>query len=565
MTPDVMAPSAPLHREIEWQLASADLERVRRYLEQHASTAGLKIEPRTTVQLSDIYLDTEDFRIFRAGFALRMRAHTRYAEATLKALVSARKDVADRVEITERLSRASLTALGRLPGPVGTRVQDVAGTRALRPLFEVRTRRRRFAVRGGGKDLGEIALDETLICAPGGAERARTQRVEVEAQNTQQGLAPLARLVKELASACDLHRAPVSKFELGLRSTGHNPFALLTRSSQTVEARMAASDAALLTLKQLLHDWRSHEPAARLGDDPGELHQLRIAARRMDAVLELFAPWLPKPLSTARKTVKTVVRSLGAVRDHDLQLASLASFRDELGPGERRALEPLEQHLLAGRLRARKRALQALDALATRTCLEQIAKAVAREPSSRAPAPASRLAHIAPALIRERFRRLRKAFRRLGEPVQPASSVHSAAPAPPKDSTPAHLARPSLEDYHRVRRRAKRLRYALEPLASLYGKPARQLLSSLHRLQDRLGAQQDVSVARNSLTQLVSNPPQDFAPFTLFLAGRLAERHSTPARQTAERIDKAWRKLRGPRWKALKARMAELQDVKDAA
>jgi CHAD domain-containing protein len=552
--------SAPLHRELEWQLASPDLDRVRRWLEEHASTSGLSIEPRDTQQLRDMYLDTEDFRIFRAGFALRMRADGAETEATLKALRSASNDVADRVELSEPLARPSVAALGRLHGPVGTRVHAVAGKRALQPLFEVRTRRQRFTVRDAAATLGEIALDETSICPPGGEERARTQRVEVEAQGTV--LEPLEKLVKTLTTDCELHRAPVSKYELGLRSMGLDPAASASSRPQEIqiEGTMRAADAALIVLRQLLFDFASHEPTARLGDDPRELHALRVVARRMDAILGLFDRQLPRSLASVRAPLKTLLRALGQVRDQDLQLQSLASFRQELDPDERAALEPLQHLLEDGRARARRHMLQTLDAPATQASFEQLRKVLTRAHQPR-PAPAATyLAGVAPELVRSRFRRLRKAFRRLGDPVQAAGPARGSPPdgaADPAQGPPAES--PSMEDYHRVRRRAKQLRYALEPVAELYGKPAQQMLRSLRRLQDRLGAQQDAHVARVRLAKLTSRPPQEFGPLTFFLAGRLAERQAAPGEETAMRIGKAWRKLQRSRWKALKRRMQDVQ------
>jgi CHAD domain-containing protein len=560
--PEHLSPSSspPLHRELEWQLASPDLDRVRHWLEEHASVSGLRIEPRDTQQLRDTYLDTQDFRIFRAGFALRMRTDGPGTEATLKALRSARQDVADRVELSEPLTRSSLAALGRLHGPVGTRVRAVAGKHALQPLFEVHTRRQRFVVRDAGANLGEIALDETSICQPGGEERAQTQRVEVEAQGTV--LEPLEKLVKTLATDCDLHPAPVSKYELGLRSMGLDPRASVSSGPQDmeIEGTMRTADAALIVLRQLLSDFTSHEPAARLGDDPGELHALRVVARRMDAILGLFERQLPRSLVVVRPPLKALLRALGQVRDHDLQLQSLASFRQELDPDEQAALEPLGQRLEDGRVRARRHMLQTLDAPVTRSCFEHLTKVLTRAHKPRPAPAATRLAAVAPELVRGRFRRLRKAFRALGDPVQAAGAARSSKPGRVADPSPgAQAASPSMEDYHRVRRRAKQLRYALEPVAGLYGKPAQQMLRSLRRLQDRLGAQQDAHVARARLAQLVSRPAQGFGPLTFFLAGRLAERQAAPGEETAMQIGKAWRKLRGTRWKALKRRMQDVQ------
>src|ERR1700732_914153 len=88
-------------REVEWQLACTDLGSVRRWLADHGTIGGLVLEPRSTQQIFDTYLDTDDWRIHRAGFALRIRSESGKSEATLKSLHSASTEVADRRELSE--------------------------------------------------------------------------------------------------------------------------------------------------------------------------------------------------------------------------------------------------------------------------------------------------------------------------------------------------------------------------------------------------------------------------------------------------------------------------------
>src|ERR1700692_897220 len=157
-------------REVEWQLASTDLGSVRRWLADHGTIGGLVLEPRSTLQIFDSYLDTDDWRIHRAGFALRIRAESGKSEATLKSLHSASAEVADRRELTETMEDSQSESIRQSIGPVGTRVHAVSGAHALQPLFEVRTSRQRFAIHreNEAQQLGEIALDVTAISGPHG-------------------------------------------------------------------------------------------------------------------------------------------------------------------------------------------------------------------------------------------------------------------------------------------------------------------------------------------------------------------------------------------------------------
>ncbi len=290
-------------------------------------------------------------------------------------------------------------------------------------------------------------------------------------------------------------------------------------------------EAALAEVRRLLAVWRVHEPGTRLGNDPEELHQLRVTARRLDATLSLFKQYLPAPLLRARKTAKALLRSLGATRDLDVQLEGLKAYRETLPETERLALEPLNERLTHERARSRVRMLRALDSEATRRWL-QVWTAAAEAPPEDAGSDTVTVAAVMPSRVRRRFRRLRKAVRRL-------------------------QADSSMDDYHKVRRRAKQLRYALESGAFMYGKPADEMLKALRRMQDKLGAHQDAYMARTHLGALAADPACALPPPTLFLMGKLAEHHARLTCATRATVTRSWRKVRGRRWKALRARLGD--------
>jgi CHAD domain-containing protein len=295
-----------------------------------------------------------------------------------------------------------------------------------------------------------------------------------------------------------------------------------------------ASEVALAELRRLLAAWHAHEPGARLGHDPEALHQLRVTARRIDATLGLFKQQLPLTLSHARKTAKTVLRTLGAARDLDVQLAELARYCAGLPEHERTAAEPLRAHFETQRARARARMVRALDSEPTRRWLETISLASAQASAGNG-AFADRAMVVMPERVRCRFRKLRKSVRGL-------------------------RTKSSMEDYHAVRRRAKQLRYAIESGAGMFGKPADESLKALRRLQDKLGAYQDAYMARNRLAALAADPANGLPSATLFLMGRLAEHHAGATAEARKTLSRSWRKVRGKRWRALRTRLGELSD-----
>src|ERR1700733_4649191 len=114
-------------REVEWQMASSDLGPVRRWLADHGTIEGLVLEPRSTLQIFDTYLDTDDWRIHRAGFALRIRSESGKSEAPLKSLHSTSGEVADRRELSETVENSESESIRQSTGPVGARVHAVSG------------------------------------------------------------------------------------------------------------------------------------------------------------------------------------------------------------------------------------------------------------------------------------------------------------------------------------------------------------------------------------------------------------------------------------------------------
>ena len=267
--------------------------------------------------------------------------------------------------------------------------------------------------------------------------------------------------------------------------TAGDPAGAPPRSTPSALTR-SAHEMALTELQLQLAAWERHEPGARLGEDPEELHQLRVAVRRIDAVLGLFKLAVARAPIRARKTAKGILRTLGAARDFDVQLAELDRYCKSLTAEERPAAAPLQARLEAGRANARAHMIHMLDSEATRHWLESLRRSSGSSAAVTL-AGAAPAAVVMPERVQKRFRKLRKDVRRLG----------------PKSE---------MEKYHVVRRRAKLLRYALEPAAELFGKPADEMLKALGRLQDGLGEHQDAHLARVAWRHSPPTPLPDCRP-----------------------------------------------------
>jgi len=104
---------------------------------------------------------------------------------------------------------------------------------------------------------------------------------------------------------------------------------------------MRIDEVALANLRRYLSVWDLHEPGARLGDDVEELHDLRVAGRRLDAILRQFGTYLPASLVRTRPSLKKVLRALGEARDLDVALLELDGFNREPDRADQANLEPL--------------------------------------------------------------------------------------------------------------------------------------------------------------------------------------------------------------------------------
>ena len=241
------------HQEVEWQFDVDDLGPVEDWLKEHSSISGFAILSKKIRELTDTYYDTEDWRFYRAGYALRIRRDGKKVEATMKSLSPAEDGgLKRRREISEPLKNGGVKTLTTARGPVGERLRLLAGTRDLRPLFEVRTRRKTFELRSGGPQggihrregtalLAEVALDESKFSV--GGRRASLNRVEVEISDEGAGsYGEVAGFVDGMRGSLELVSAEASKFETGISASGLSPDEAPELGPTEVDASLSADE-----------------------------------------------------------------------------------------------------------------------------------------------------------------------------------------------------------------------------------------------------------------------------------------------------------------------------------
>jgi CHAD domain-containing protein len=244
---------------------------------------------------------------------------------------------------------------------------------------------------------------------------------------------------------------------------------------------------------------------ARDTGDPERVHQLRVATRRIDAVLRLFAPrYPPRRLKKARKRVRRMRQSARQVRDLDVLLDRLQSSD---GPAS-------DLSALTTELRLRRD-----DAV------HDLGRALRKRRRKR---------------LRDRLSRLRlrpadgersnneESLASFDALLLPCIDAFRAAAAADLTDTAA---------LHRFRLRGKRLRYTLELLAAdETGGLAMPLIGLLRDLQEQLGHINDHATARDILASVAGTTVDSGA---CDQAGQLAERE-TRALEEEKRVFMTW-------------------------
>jgi CHAD domain-containing protein/inorganic triphosphatase YgiF len=228
----------------------------------------------------------------------------------------------------------------------------------------------------------------------------------------------------------------------------------------------------------------SHEKGTRKGENIEELHDMRVAVRRMRAASKVFKTYLDsEQLGPHLKGLRRTQGALGDVRDLDVFREKAKEYLETLPEGHEQDLAPLFAMLGEEREKARKTMLAYLDS--------------------------------------EKYARSKRDFSEFlevpGAGALPTSNKkHDALPHRVKDVLPSVIyARfadigaysewvegpyVSVERLHRLRIAAKGLRYTFEFFEDVLGDNAKIMIKEFKGLQDHLGDLHDAVVAIDLLS-----------------------------------------------------------------
>ncbi len=443
-------------------------------------------EPAHPHRLDAVYYDTPDLALARSGLTLRHRTGESGPRWTLK-LPAGRSSGA--------LARRELGFQGRA-GTVPAAVRDLVRAylmgRPLKAVARLRTDRTTVALRDGSGVLAEV-VDDVVSVERAGEPSSTFHEVEVELTAPDAPVADdlLQSTVDRLVAAGCRLTEPTPKLVQALGSAATAPPDVVLPEldssptvGQLVRHALASSVARLVR----------HDPGVRLGEDPEDVHQFRVATRRLRSDLQTFSVVLDADrVRSLRAELRWLGGEVGAVRDGDVLTERLRAQSRGLPPTDAEAVRRLLDRLAAQHEGARAEMLGALRSTRYDRLLVALTEA-ARAPLFVAGAdPEAPAGPLVAEVVHRQWRRLRRTV--------------DALPEPPSDA-----------ELHRVRILAKRCRYAAEAAVPAVGKPAARFAAAIAEVQGVLGDHHDATVAEEWLRAAASEITD---PAAVLAAGQL--------------------------------------------
>jgi CHAD domain-containing protein len=256
----------------------------------------------------------------------------------------------------------------------------------------------------------------------------------------------------------------------------------LQAQMQPVAARDTMAEAGRKVLLDQFVKLLQYEAGSRSGEDIEDLHDMRVATRRIRSALRLLGDYYePKPVRTYRRQLQKVARALGVVRNFDVLIADLRQFQVTMDERHQADLQAVIDRLDAEREQARAELNRALDKGSYRQFLRDFSEFVTTPglgakhvDGSSSP---SQVRHLLPVLI----------YSHLGA-VRAYDDVI-------KEADGAAL--------HALRIELKRLRYTVSLFSNVLGRTVKSFIQEIKTMQDHLGRMQDIVTAQTMLNPMV--------------------------------------------------------------
>jgi CHAD domain-containing protein len=535
---------------------------------------GVTAQPQPEQHLQAVYVDTPDLRLARGGLTLRHRSERSSPASGEWTLKRPEESTGPGV------SRQEINWPGRY-GPVPTEISGLVRayrrTASLGPVARLVTQRRRTVLLGrSGERLLEID-DDVVSVMDGRRLAARFREVEVEVI----GPAPAFLLDTVVARLGDAGAVPSDGRSKLVRAIGPRAGEPADVIPVPVDKNSSISEVVRAAIAQGYLRLVAHDLGVRLDEDPEDVHQARVATRRLRSDLRTFRAYLPEDWSTeVRAELGWLAEALGRARDADVLFERLHGEVDGLDQRDAGAAGALLGRLVAEQDQARQHLLGVLDTDRYADLLDRLVAAARELPPVKAPGePASGATAVTPIEVGAEAEQVGSGAKPVAgnrvpaDPVAvaefaevglsylttPAPATNPEPPTPDRDALARsqaagivagswrHLGRavtalgaePADEALHEVRIRAKRLRYACEAVAQVVGKPAARLARAAADLQGVLGDFHDAVVAEAWLRAASAGAPSAQA----LAAGQLIAHERDDARRCRAEWAGSWKQL----------------------
>jgi inorganic triphosphatase YgiF len=446
-------------REVEIKLEFDPADRAG--IERHPRLAAARPEKET---LLSVYFDTEDRALWKAKLALRVRkVGPRYVQ-TLKGADEG-AELFDRPEWeweTKGLE-PDLSLIGETPAAACLEAR--AGAK-LKPLFRTRIDRIHYLVPDGASQI-EIAIDLGEIEAD--ARSCPVHELELELKRGEP--ADLFRLARHLAADIPLRLAVKTKAERGYDLAEGAPAGAEKAKPIVLDKKMDCAEAFRAIGENCLRQIVANEPLVETGEAEA-LHQMRVGLRRLRAAITVFAKMTTdSEQERIKDELKWITSELAPARDLDVFTADI--LKPLAKSGDHAAARSA---FTEARAKAYLRATGSIRSDRFRNVLLDIAEWIEVGPWTAGEAFAGFRARKIGEHAAKRLARLWGRVRDKGE----------------------ELGKLSPKQRHKLRIRAKTLRYAVEFFASLFPdaeavKRREAALAALKDMQDELGALNDIA------------------------------------------------------------------------
>ena len=460
-----------------------------------------RVEPQ---RLVTVYVDTPDLRIVRWGSSLRhRRGEGQETGWTVKLPSSGNGSQLVRIEANFEGGDAR-----KLPTAAADLVRAFVRGEELAPVARLQTVRRGVRISDDAGTPLAMVTDGEVSVMDGRRVASRFRELEVELDpSADAGLSQV--LIRRLREA---GAGPVDNVPKLVRALGPRAAAPPDLEVPELDEDADVTDVVRRELATSVMRLVRHDAGVRLGEDPEDVHQARVATRRVRSALRTFRDVLdPEWAVSLRDRLRWLADELGAVRDTEVLRDRIRSREPMLPETDRKGLEELVTMVEMTRDEMRERLLEAIREPAYVTLLDELVEA-AREPR------VLEEVGVAPAATA-----LRPCVER------PWNHLERAVEQARDDGSDAAL--------HGVRIRAKRARYAAEAVSPVFGKRAEAFAEAASGLQDVLGDHQDTVVARAWLRQAAESGAD------AFVAGELSAVEAQAAAAARAAWPKAWKAL----------------------